>query len=55
MNYALEDDFELTVNIQLDVCQQPPRTHNSITNDVQVFIYRDIFQRITVSSSGGTC
>jgi hypothetical protein len=30
------------VPIQLDVCQQPPCTHNSITTDTQVFIYPNI-------------
>jgi hypothetical protein len=42
------------VPTELQVCQQPTRTHNSITTDIQVFIYPDMFQRITVSSSGGT-
>jgi hypothetical protein len=30
-------------------CQQPTCTHNSVTTDIQVFIYPDMFQRITAS------
>jgi hypothetical protein len=39
--------------IQLDVCQQPTRTSNLITTDIKAFIYPEMFQRITASSSGG--
>jgi hypothetical protein len=44
-----------SVQYQLDVCPQPTRTHNSITVDTEVFIYPNMFRRITASSSGGAC
>jgi hypothetical protein len=43
------------VPTESDVCQQPTHTHNSMTINIQVFIYPDMFQRITASSSGGAC
>jgi hypothetical protein len=39
--------------MQLDVCQQPTCTQNSVTIDIQVRVYPDMFQCITLS--GGAC
>jgi hypothetical protein len=60
---ALEPDYVAylyavdTVHVPtpLDVCQQPTRTQNSVTTDIQFPIYPDTFQRITASSSEGAC
>jgi hypothetical protein len=31
--------------IQPDMCQQPTHTHNSVTIDIQVFIFPNIFRK----------
>jgi hypothetical protein len=43
------------VPIWLDMCQQPTRTQNSVTTDILVTVYVDMFQHVTVFGKISEC